>query len=345
MLAPLGACRPNLEHNPLPFRQVHQFSFPTHLQDLSIAANGDIFVTTVWPNASIYHLSDTTSAAGATASLVHTFDDLNATTGIIELEDGVFAFLGGSQTQLGFGILGTFSVYKLDLRPSGHSKGDELELRSSGDERISKIVHIPEAGLIVGVEKTPASDTTILIADSTLGGVWRLDTVSRKYEMVIKHHTMHAPDWAAIPFGISSLHIHKGYLYWNNAFISTIYRVGITDDGYLAEGAVFEEVVTLRTMYLDNFNFGGRNGGDTIWAATNADNRVIAITPDGRTTVVVGEPNQLTVAGAVGGQFGRLDGDSDTLYVVTGGALVVPVNGTFSEGGKVVAIDTTSFFT
>jgi hypothetical protein len=32
------------------------------------------------------------------------------------------------------------------------------------------------------------------------------------------------------------------------------------------------------------------------------------------------------------------------LYVVTSGGIVFPINGTVTEGGKIVAIDTTSFF-
>lgn len=341
LLATLAGCLPDLHHHLLPLRDIHQFPNPTYLQDLCVGSNGDILITTVWPDASIYRVSDITSTA--MISLVHTFDDQNAATGIVEMQDGVFAVLGGRQSRLGIGIKGTFSVFELDLRTTKDTNINEVELRAPDNAKVSEVVHIPEAGLIVGVDKTPASNTTLLVGDSTLGVVWRVDTVARTYELVIKDSAMHSPEWAATEFGISGVHVHKGHLYWNNAYTSTIYRVAITDDGYLAKGAEVEEFAAIRTLYMDNFNFGP-NGGDTIWAATNADNRLIAITPDGSTTVVAGEPNQLTLAGAVGGDFGKLDGDTDTLYVITSGAMVVPINGTVTVGGKLVAINTTSFF-
>lgn len=51
----------------------------------------------------------------------------------------------------------------------------------------------------------------------------------------------------------------------------------------------------------------------------------------------------MTVAGVVAGAFRRLPGDTNTLYVVTAEGMLNPINGTLFEGGKVVAVDTTSF--
>lgn len=347
LVANLASGLPNLEHKPLPLRTIHQFTNPTYPNDLVILSNGDMVVSSVWPNASVFYISVQTSPA--TASLIHTFDDLNAATSIIEMQEGVLALVGGNQTRLGFGIVDTFSIYEVDLRHyvprEAHADGNELELRAAPDNgaKISEILHIPGSGYIIGMEQAPSSPTTLLLADTILGCVWRVDTVTRKYEMVIQTDKMRGPKWAPIEFGIDGLHVHKGFLYWNIAYISTIYRVAITDNGYIPEGAEIEEVAATRTLYMDNFAIGP-NGGDTIWAATNADNRLIAITPDGKTTVVAGEPNQMTLAGAVTGKFGRREGDSEILYVATGGALVIPVNGTVSEGGKVVAVDTRPFF-
>lgn len=66
---------------------------------------------------------------------------------------------------------------------------------------------------------------------------------------------------------------------------------------------------------------------DAIWVATNPGNTVVAVRPDGSTIVVVA--------------FGRTWKDRDILYVVTGGGLAGPVNGTLTEGGELIAIGTT----
>ncbi|KAJ6093982.1 hypothetical protein N7467_002827 [Penicillium canescens] len=78
-------------------------------------------------------------------------------------------------------------------------------------------------------------------------------------------------------------------------------------------------------------------------AATDADNRLVAVTPDGTATFVAGAPDEMTLAGSVAPGFGTLPKDTDTLYVAKSGAMVFPVNGTIIEGGKIVAVDTRGF--
>ncbi|KAE8389866.1 hypothetical protein BDV23DRAFT_194032 [Aspergillus alliaceus] len=318
---------------PLPVRVIHQFSLPTYLNSIFVRPNGDIYVTTVWPNASIYCISGANTDM-PTASLIHTFDEINAATSIVETEPDVLAFVGGKQSSLGMGIPGTFSVWELDLRPQAKGAGAPI---------IQELVRIPEGGLLAGIEALPGSRTTVLVSDSTMGLVWRVDTRRRRYELAIKDaETMHFPPWAVTPFGINGLHIHNGYLYWSNSYLASVYRIAISKEGYVAPGAKGELVKRIQAIYLDTFCLGPRDN-DTIWGATDADNRLVAITPDGTATFVAGAPDEMTLAGSVAPGFGTLPGDTNTLYIATSGAMVFPVNGTIVEGGKVVAVDTSGF--
>lgn len=199
-------------------------------------------------------------------------------------------------------------------------------------------MRIRGGGLLAGVVPVPSVPDTVLVSDSTKGVVWRVNTLTREYEVGVEDPKMQHPPWAPTPFGIGTIQLHRGHLYWCANYEATIYRVRLAADGQRAPGARRELVKTVRAIFLDGFTFGPR-GGDTIWAATNADNRLVAVTPDGEATVVAGAPDEMTLAGAVAPAFGRR-GDTDTLYVVTSGALVVPVNGTMTEGGKLVAVDT-----
>lgn len=318
------ASRPSL---PLPVRKIHQFPLTTYLQDVAVASNGDIYMTTVSPDASIYRVSDAASRAPS-ASLVHKFDDLNAATGIVEIEPGVFIFLAGKQRALGVGIHGTFGVFELDTRHD--------------EPNITELVHVSDGGLIVGVIPIPGVPNTLLVSDSTDGKVWRVNTATRTYEQLFQDPSMNPPPWAPLPFGIGGIQLHKGYLYFVASFEALIYRIRFTDVGYPAPEAKIELVFALRSLYIDNFVVGPGDE-DIIWAATNADNRLVAMTPDGNFTVVAGAPDEFTVAGDVSAAFGRLFGDSNTLYVVTGGGMLNPINGSVFEGGKIVAVDTTSF--
>ena len=326
-----ATCNPSL---PLPIRLVHQFSKPTYLQALYVRANGDMLLGTVFPNASIYYL---TGAATNTPNVttIHTFagipstDVINGVTGIVETSPNIFTFTGGIQQSLGLQVNGTWGIWQLNLTNPSAPVVEEIQ-------------HIPNSGLLSSIVALPKYPTTVLVTDTSLGQLLRVDTVARTWKVVLADWpTMHYPPWASLQFGVNGLAIRGEFLYWTNSFVATIYRVRITDDGYAAPGAKVEQVAWVRSLFIDGLVFGPPGKGEeTLWAATNADNRVITIGEDGKVTTVAGAPDEMTVTGAVAPRFGRLEGDEHTLYVATSGGLVLPVNGTEFEGGKVVAIDT-----
>jgi hypothetical protein len=299
----------------------------TYLQDVAIGTNGDIYMTTVSPGAFIYSIAGATSEA-PTFTTVHKFEDLNAATGIREPQPGIYNFLAGKQGNIGVGKHGTYSVFELDVR--------------NGTQKITELVPIRDGGLIVGVIPVPGFNNTVLVSDSTDGKIYRVNTATRQYETVLKDPTMLPPPWGLLPFGVGGIQLHKGYLYFVNTFRAIIHRIKFNDDGYPAPGAKVEQALALRTIYIDNFVIGQ---DDTIWAALNADNRVVAVTSLGKgtVTVVAGAPDELTIPGPVAAGFGRLPGDTENLYVVTGGGLLNPINGSYFEPGKISVLDTSPF--
>ena len=58
----------------------------------------------------------------------------------------------------------------------------------------------------------------------------------------------------------------------------------------------------------------------------------------GKAKIVVGSVSEMTVAGSTALAFGRGKKDKDVFYVSTGGGLFKPINGTVTEGAKVVAV-------
>ncbi|EON97825.1 putative six-bladed beta-propeller -like protein [Phaeoacremonium minimum UCRPA7] len=151
---------------------------------------------------------------------------------------------------------------------------------------------------------------------------------------------MAIPANSALQIGINGIKVFHGYLYWANSFEATIYRLKLDAKGYAAKGAKVEPVAVVDAAFIDDFTIDSTG---VIWAATNLDNRVLAIKPFGENVVVEGSLTELTVAGDTAAAFGRLKADKKVLYVSTSGAEGAPVNGTITEGGKVVAIDTSGF--
>jgi hypothetical protein len=147
---------------------------------------------------------------------------------------------------------------------------------------------------------------------------------------------------APFPIGINGIHIHNGYLYWTNSFATTIYRLAIDGLGHAIPGAQVETVAKLNTVFLDDLTTGPLDG-DTVWVTSDLGNTVIAVQPDGSNVVVDGSKNQLSFAGTTACAFGKSARDYEILYVTTNGGLASPVNGTLTEGGSVIAVDTSSF--
>ncbi len=318
---------------PLPVRLVYEFQNGTWVENLWVRPNGDILVT-VYTDAAVYLVSNP-SAPSPDVSLVHVFSHVTNILGIIETEPNIFAVTGANFSSKATPVNGTASVWELDLR--------------SGTPAVREITAMPEAVFPNGIDATPASPTTLLIADSSLGVVWRLDTRTGIYSIAIKDAGMVVAPGAPVPIGINGVRVHKGYLYWTNSIETVIYRLRITPEGYRAPGAVAEVVVTVHDQLTDNTFlddlFIGPVGQDIIWAATNPDNYLVAVNPQTNDTAVIvaGAVDQLTLAGSTACQFGRGKTDKRVLYVVTSGGEAAPVNGTLTQGGKIVAVDTSSF--
>jgi hypothetical protein len=316
---------------PLPDRLVHQFPNHTWLENVAVRSNGDLLVTVLIPNAALYQISDPSSAK-PTVSLIHNFTSVDGLLGISETKPDVFAVIGGNFTAPGVQVNGTFSAWEVDLSQGAHNHDNKTPAR------VKLITAIKPAAFLNGLETLPRNPTTVLISDSTLGVVWRLDTLAGRFNKALDFPEMKVAPNSALAIGINGIRIAKDTLYWTNSFEQTIYRVKIDKNGSVAPGAAIEKVVHIKeAVFLDDFTIGADG---TIWAVENVGNRLFAVRPDGSYETVAGGVNQTTIAGDTSATFGRGKTDQKTLYVVTSGAQAGPVNGTYTEGGKVVAIDT-----
>jgi sugar lactone lactonase YvrE len=176
----------------------------------------------------------------------------------------------------------------------------------------------------------------VLVADSVLGSVWAVDAATGRYGMVLDFDELAPPANSSIPLGVNGIHIRNGYLYWSNTAAQAVYRAKITSAGTLAGGARPELVARLETV-VDDFAVDEQG---QVWITTNIGNTVELVGKSGKIRTAVGDIGSLAVAGDTAAVFGRGKKDKEVLYVVTCGALVRPVNGTITEPGKVVAVDT-----
>ncbi|KAH8799057.1 hypothetical protein F5884DRAFT_687198 [Xylogone sp. PMI_703] len=326
----LGSPAARASKLPLPARMVHQFPNPTWIENIAVRANGDLLLTTVAPNASLYVLENPQAQASQpSVKLLNTFG-VDSLTGIAETHPDKFVVVGGNFSGNAVGVQGSFAAWTVDFGFNDVAP------------QIKTVAHLSKAVFLNGVTTVPGCNE-VLIADSTLGLAWHLNVETGDYEVGIRRPEMAPTQDAPLKIGVNGIHYFNGYVYWTNSFEATLYRIEVGRQGHPAPGAVVETVAKVNASFLDDFTI---DTNATTWATTHLDNRLVTIKPNGVSVVVEGSLHELTVTGDTACQFGRTEEDKDTLYVVTDGGLAayaLHVNGTIVEGGKVVAIDTRGF--
>jgi len=305
---------------PLPSRTIFQLEAGTWIENIAVRSNNDLLLT-VLSTPDLYIFNPSLSKS----SLLHTFPNATGLLGISETIPDVFAVIAGN-----------FSLATVTSSPGSYSVW-QVDFRHNPSPAITKITNLPEAAFLNGMATLPACPEKVLVSDTDLGLVWRLDTKTGAYEVAIQLPEMAPNPEKPIVEGINGLRIFGPYLYFANSF-NGLYRVLIDLEGNVIPGAK-AELLAPSAPFMDDFAIDGRGNA---WVATNLGDTVLVVGRDGRSETVVGSNTTLTVAGDTAVGFGR-GGEEGTLYVVTGGALGAPVNGTVTEGAKVVAVDTKGF--
>lgn len=132
--------------------------------------------------------------------------------------------------------------------------------------------------------------------------------------------------------GINGLRYLDGYVYYNNSPRRLFCRVPFDARAGSPTG---EPEILAEGVEADDFAVRRERGGPVGYLAGLDTNVVTRVAVGGEVGVVAGGLNSSDVAGASSAAFG---GAGDVLYVTTGGGSAAPVNGSFVEGGKVVAI-------
>lgn len=286
--------------------QVSQFALGTWVENIAVRSNGKLLVTMTTP-PELWEIDPFQSPEANATKLIYHFDGVERATGITEVEPNVFMVAAGC------------SIWQIDYRNQSHTS-------------ISEVVNITTARLLNGLTTLDASTGTILAADSRLGLIWRINTRNMEYEVSLQDNTMAPSDGLGLPLGVNGVRVWKDYVYYNNSPRRLLCRVRVNLTTGQAAGPY--EIITQDALSDD---FAVALDG-TAYLAGLTDNVVTRVRLNGTREVVTGSLNSTDVAGATSVAFGRTAGHYNTLYVTTSGASSAPVNGTFVEGGRVMAI-------
>lgn len=170
------------------------------------------------------------------------------------------------------------------------------------------------------------------IADTVKGVVWSLNIRIGEIAIPLEDETTKSEAVAGLVIGVNSIRILGDYLYSTNTPKLLFCRVRIDPTSGRATGPY--EVIT-RGIVADDFAIA--KDGSTYLASIYA-NEITQVLPDGTCEVIAGSLNSSSVAGPTSAAFGRRKCDNSTLYITTGGAGSMPINGTYIVGGEVAAL-------
>jgi hypothetical protein len=323
----VGAVKPS-------YRTVYTFAEqPSWYENVIVGSNGKLVLTTLSPTASVQVLHTPWDNSDDHVISSQTLPGLNGTLGIAHLRDEIYAVAAARFENIYQFISNSSEVWTVDLTDSTNTK---------------RATKIPEAGELNGMVAIPNSrDGDVLVADSSLGQIWKVSTLGKnagKYEIWLKTDDMAITNslterW---PFGINGLQrCPSGKLYFTNTNTVTVWSIDMPK-GAQPEPKHVKLVADLSTLAVALDDFTLSKDGNTLYITSNKDNKLFALKNNGYKwvpEVILGGEGVAAVAGDTGAAFGQTKHDQNSLYITTSGRAWNSINDTLRGPAQVVSVD------
>ena len=270
-----------------------------------------------------------------TASLAAKIPAATGLLGIAEIEKDVYYVVAGNYSSIATltDKAGSFSVWRVDVNTF---KPNETLAK------VEKVVDLPQAQFLNGATVLSRKEGTLLVADSTLGTVFRVNSRSKEVKLVIKDPLFGITPASSVAAGLNGLsHSHNGELFFTNTNQGLLGKISIQPDGTpKAKG----EVLSPGLLLADDFAVG-RKGG--FFVAQNLPNQ-LSFVPlgGGNATVLVGPNDRPGLKGPTSAAIGKGKGKlgEGSLYVGTNGGGLNYLSGNVTVGGTISRVDIEKFY-
>ena len=312
--APTARLSPSLE-------VLYQFPDGAWVENSVLLPNGTLLVSLLTAPA-IYRYD--TTKPGAEAVLAYSFEEYKGLLGLTQPSPTTLAVVAGNVTLDTLDRASDWAVLLLDLHDQKPAT-------------VRKTFPVPGARLLNGLTPAPHDPAVLLIADSFLEVVWRLDTrTAALAQLRDRAFAVGKPGPARVvpdPVAVNGVHTCDGQLYFTNTNTSTVGRLALTPAGRSA-GRPAEIVVreALGTGY-DDFAIAPHG---TFYLAAGDISEIQRASPNGkRVEVLFGGPGRKPILHPTSIQYADgKKGRGDVLYVTMAGA--APDGGT--QGGQIVKV-------
>lgn len=283
-------------------RMIWNFTSYVDIENSVLRSNGDLLFTTL-TGPQLYSLDP--SADEPTAEVVDWLPGVTALTGIAEVGDDVFAVIGG--------VRGSFNYTQETIFTVDFS-GATAE--NPNATVVSTVATLPDAVMLNGMVALPTDPHVLVIADSRVGCLWRVDIDTGAVAKAIESPLMLPTTNTTTPIGIDGLKFSADgrTAYFTSVTQEFFARLPVYDNGTALVATGDVEILT---------TFEGDDNWDDLALAQNDTVAYGAMNPGvvarveldtGDMTVVV---NDTTISG--GPTSVVLKGDGVHAYVTTRG--------------------------
>lgn len=253
------------------------------LENIAVRNNGDILVTST-ASPTLFGLSTHNEHPPIPVAAI---PGVTSLVGIAELEKDVFYVVGSNLTS----TENSNGVWKVDIRNfRAAQNGTVIQPAST-----SLVARVPSALQLNGMVRLASNDTeNLLISDSGLGNVIRLNVETKAAETVIQQPEM-APLTTGLSIGVNGIRIRNSKLYFVSLDQGLFASVPIS----LSSGAAVGPVETLASNITFGDDFALSDDGRWAYVATNGPQEVIGVDVSQREKVVVASSPLLGAASSV----------------------------------------------
>ncbi|KAI1860725.1 uncharacterized protein JN550_011326 [Neoarthrinium moseri] len=281
----------------------------TVFENLALRESGEILATRA-DVPEIWSIDPSTK----TGHKILTIPGAFAVMGIVQVSIDVFYVNSGKYSvQSHDSGEGSWEIWKIDLAAS--------------QPRASKLVSVPEAGLLNGMAKW--DDNTILTVDSIGGRIYKVDLRTAKYEVAFSEDVPMKPLDRGL--GINGIKVHDMFVYFTNTDRRLFYRTPV-DTNLKPKGPA---QLALSGFRLDDFTI---DHDGTIYIATGKSNQILQYKLPGWVRRVAGWFDSVDLAGVTACEFGKSEHDEKLLYFSTSGTTFDQIEGAEPEPAKIAVI-------
>lgn len=314
-----------------PVTTIYQFPPGTWVENLAVRRNGLLLV--VANTSPLLYQLDPQSSTEEPPVVLYDFSAAgNGIQSITEVSEDVFAVEVATCNLTALSCTrGSFSVWEANLQQGGYGGS------GGGGVRVRKVSDFPESGGLNGMATLKRDDagSTILIADSVLGAIWRLDMRTGENSVVIRDESL-AGVFDTIPIGVNGLQIRGNRLWFTNTGKGTLNVMPIDPVTGEKRG---EARVVAAGLLPDDFELREEIEA-FVCNATNDQLLVVGpLTGRGAAAPKVKVAAELAGPTSVRRGRSRVDQARRSLYVSTIGGFAQWVAGNVTVGGTVSRVD------